>query len=866
MSEENETAQELLKSIRDKLSDLEDMQLVNKLDIINMKNELDRVSLTSAPSPETTEKIAELAKMAEKSDKLKKLESAYSDIEKMKSDLEKAKPADSQSVRAEMDMVKKKLSELESGAKPGELPPAGSDEIKKMKKEIGNIKSQLESRGGEGEVPGDLQERLDAIEKSLSAARAAKPSGIDSKQLQEILERIEKVESRKPSAGRKVTSPDVKAEIAAIGERIAELEKRKTPAPVQPRIAPKQIQELIARMEGLESRKPVKVVRGVPPATKAEIQALEEKVAKLEKKRPRAPAPKVPDNVLAELKAKAKDIQNISAKTDSIRSLLDEQKAKISRLESEKKKPGAPAPPDILKRLDGMEVSLERFDLLKSELVKEQREISELKREINVIGAMRRQPPGGDLGKRVSGIENKISKLLEDAKKKPAKPAPAPAPGPSIEEVENMLESVKSSVEEQGKEILDLHDNQQKKVEENAKKIEQLGKTLQGAAKPGFEEDLEELRKDVQILNASIPKGMPPQGKAGATPKDIDDIKAKIKELEKGVAEKKTGDGVAARIESVSNEITTLKTKIGEMEKKATTGVAMSPETLTELKKLKGQFPVEEFTTLKNRMTELENSLAKTSKLAAALKPIELPGKAGDASKVPTDLDEKIKSLEKIMGEGVNPARVQALESRLDELKSRLPEQIGKGTEKKLNDLKEEMEGKLAEMDNLKRDLVESTIEELLAQPDNVSKLMDEKLAKEIKDIRERVAKMDQKAGPSDAKLTTLLKESDEREKELEKIKESLHDIESRSGKDLESLEIELKALTSKLSSTTTSVKGMEGAGVTDITRDLEILKTKAEWLESTVQKFDLKPIYEKIEELEDRLRTHGGYSPMVIE
>jgi len=147
-----------------------------------------------------------------------------------------------------------------------------------------------------------------------------------------------------------------------------------------------------------------------------------------------------------------------------------------------------------------------------------------------------------------------------------------------------------------------------------------------------------------------------------------------------------------------------------------------------------------------------------------------------------------------------------------------------------------------------------------------VSKLIDKRLADEVKELHERVEKMNQRVSPADAKLTTLIRDSEDKDKEMEKIKASLKEMEYKSEHDIESLEIEINALNSKLGSMTTSVKGMEGAGAVGILRDLEILKTKAEWLESTVQKFDLKPIYEKIQELEERLRSAGGYSPVVIE
>jgi len=265
-------------------------------------------------------------------------------------------------------------------------------------------------------------------------------------------------------------------------------------------------------------------------------------------------------------------------------------------------------------------------------------------------------------------------------------------------------------------------------------------------------------------------------------------------------------------------------------------------------------------------MAELEKKLDKTSKLAAVLKPIELPGKAGGLSKTSTDLERRVKSLEKSMGEGVNPDKIRELENRIYEFRSKLPEHIEKGTQQQMKEIQEKMESKLEEMEGLKNEMIESTIEQLLAQPGNVSKLIDKRLADEVKELHERVEKMNQRVSPADAKLTTLIRDSEDKDKEMEKIKASLKEMEYKSEHDIESLEIEINALNSKLGSMTTSVKGMEGAGAVGILRDLEILKTKAEWLESTVQKFDLKPIYEKIQELEERLRSAGGYSPVVIE
>jgi len=824
--EEKETAEELRRAIRDKLSELEDRQLVNKLDIINMKNELDKISLTSAPSPETTEKISELAQLAEKSGKFKRFEHAYADLERLKSEFEKAKPAATEAMRLEMDTLKKKISELESGAPPGAAAPAESKEIAKIKKEISSIHSILESRKEQAAVPKELQERLDELEKSMAIVAASKSVGVAPKQLQEVSKRIERLESRPPATAQHGIPGDVKAEIASLTEKVTELEKRRPSAPPAVKaagIGPEGLQEISKRIERLESKRPVPARGGIPAGFKSEIASLREKVAKLEKRRPAAAAPGIPPAVLK----KVEDIDNIYAEIETLRALLGKQKGRIPGAGKGGKRLGMVVPTVFSKRLKAIERSMAKLELLKPDVKGDKQAIA--------------------------GLENIIAKLS------------AKEPGPSIEEVESMLENVRASMEEQGKEILDLHEEEKKRVEESAKRIDKIEKMLEETKEPAREDELEELNKDVQILSASIPRGLPPPEKLSAMLKDFAGLKPRMLELEKSTGEMKAEAGTAERLDSISNEVTTLKTKMGEVEEKAA-GFAMAPDALEELKKMKGRFPVEDLTGVKDRMAELEKKLDKTSKLAAVLKPIELPGKAGGLSKTSTDLERRVKSLEKSMGEGVNPDKIRELENRIYEFRSKLPEHIEKGTQQQMKEIQEKMESKLEEMEGLKNEMIESTIEQLLAQPGNVSKLIDKRLADEVKELHERVEKMNQRVSPADAKLTTLIRDSEDKDKEMEKIKASLKEMEYKSEHDIESLEIEINALNSKLGSMTTSVKGMEGAGAVGILRDLEILKTKAEWLESTVQKFDLKPIYEKIQELEERLRSAGGYSPVVIE
>ena len=240
-------------------------------------------------------------------------------------------------------------------------------------------------------------------------------------------------------------------------------------------------------------------------------------------------------------------------------------------------------------------------------------------------------------------------------------------------------------------------------------------------------------------------------------------------------------------------------------------------------------------------------------------------GERGDSRKT-AELELRLKAMEKLVGDGIGPEKLTQMEQRIDDMKSSLPGQVGRGTERQLAELRKKMEDKLKELEQMKSEIVEATIDQLLAQPQAVSKFMDKALKKQLEDMQSQFRSMMQQAKPVDAKMTALLKDSEEKEREIDKIRASMKDRDKKSDELLEKLEIELRALGTKITSMSGTVKGVEGAGVTGIMRDLEILKTKQEWLESTVHKFDLKHIYDKIEELEDRVRSSGGYHPIVIE
>lgn len=113
---ETSASEEKLNATSNKLTELEDMQLVNKLDIINLKNEIEKLKLTvSVPSPETLQNIRELGKLAEHVEDFKNLKGMTKNIEKLMVHVEEIKPEGLDEMIRVVDDIDKRTRKLEAG-------------------------------------------------------------------------------------------------------------------------------------------------------------------------------------------------------------------------------------------------------------------------------------------------------------------------------------------------------------------------------------------------------------------------------------------------------------------------------------------------------------------------------------------------------------------------------------------------------------------------------------------------------------------------------------------------------------------------------------------------------------------------------
>ncbi len=91
------------------------------------------------------------------------------------------------------------------------------------------------------------------------------------------------------------------------------------------------------------------------------------------------------------------------------------------------------------------------------------------------------------------------------------------------------------------------------------------------------------------------------------------------------------------------------------------------------------------------------------------------------------------------------------------------------------------------------------------------------------------------------------------------------HSVEGQNSV-IENLEIEFSALRKSFEDFEVFGKELEEADIIALKRDVESLKTKAEWLELELSRLNTRPLTERVEELENRLRTMRIVQPTIIE
>jgi len=223
---------EKLKAIEDKVDGLQDTEQLTELDIINLKNEIEKIKIgTTAYIPEDIEeKVRRLEKLAENADVFEQWKRAISEIDVLRKEIESAPVTISDSgiprgFIESMEELKKMMSDLKMGTDPELIkrveeletrirsikPVRIPENVQSFMEPVNEIKNQIESfsmeienlkKSGTPQMP--LPPILDDFEKIKSTV------GLLEKDLREL----------KKGSSESITDEDLKMKIAALFSRI----------------------------------------------------------------------------------------------------------------------------------------------------------------------------------------------------------------------------------------------------------------------------------------------------------------------------------------------------------------------------------------------------------------------------------------------------------------------------------------------------------------------------------------------------------------------------------------------------------------------------------------------------------------------
>jgi chromosome segregation ATPase len=276
--------QEKITALKSDYAELKDVQLVNKLDIINLKNEVDKVRVTSPMlDPETQQTIEDVHGIAHDVKTLKQIKNAEKQLTELTS--KTLKNTD------DIEVLKNKLNRTQSAATP--TTGLHDSEIKTLVNRIQEVEEQVKrivrAPPAKREVPTTVPSMMRKLERSLI----------------QLTSRIEKLESAKPRPSKAVPASFEKVgkeapwlpalrklerSFAMLNARIEKPSSPKTKIPI-PNNAGKEITSLTTELSRLTqqvrtNQRLLAALQSTPPRTKPShgIRSLQKRLVADEKR------------------------------------------------------------------------------------------------------------------------------------------------------------------------------------------------------------------------------------------------------------------------------------------------------------------------------------------------------------------------------------------------------------------------------------------------------------------------------------------------------------------------------------------------------------------------------------------------------
>jgi len=206
---------------------------------------------------------------------------------------------------------------------------------------------------------------------------------------------------------------------------------------------------------------------------------------------------------------------------------------------------------------------------------------------------------------------------------------------------------------------------------------------------------------------------------------------------------------------------------------------------------------------------------------------------------------------------------IKANENHIESIEKRLSDFIKTEDVKEMGELKEHTRELLKRIERLE--------DRPMVPPMSVaSKHAMSGLAKKIERLEDSVNSLmktlDRESEDRDAMKTHTAKSISRLSKHIERLKESVNQNASMNKEQEERLETEFNALRREAEESRALREKVENINLDGLGREIESLKQKSKWIQDNIEKIDIGPLCNRIEEMEHRLKLMAASSPHVIE
>jgi len=152
------------------LAEYHDIELVDKLDIVNLRNEIEKVRLViPSLAPENEERFAAIMDLAQRTDKLKALQDLSNDVKELKKHIQNSKKIDNEGIQNQVAVLMDRVAQMEQGGPATKLLESFAAHLDDLEK---RLNQKPGGSGNQGIPQKDLKLLLKRIEQQEKTQQA----------------------------------------------------------------------------------------------------------------------------------------------------------------------------------------------------------------------------------------------------------------------------------------------------------------------------------------------------------------------------------------------------------------------------------------------------------------------------------------------------------------------------------------------------------------------------------------------------------------------------------------------------------------------------------------------------------------------